>query len=305
LFDLLTRAIAVRDSFIKIDLLKDIMIHLVAFMDIETGLGRTIFQDNTLKVSEILIWPMISALNNFVIECTASERGLVNAALEDIKIYLYSPLGEANPLRVVFFTDLFDNNEYLEKKGQAIFSVLSQYISFETFDPPIEVLGRAVAIAKYTQVFPSDVLDSKFLDLLRQKLINLEESGSIYVADFFIGDIDQGKVYTFLESSELQEKNSVILFAELLTAFSIESEIFVKSSLSEKEKKSLEKLDIQTEGLVEGWFLKQLSEVESDFWLVGYFYFVKQKEEEIIQYLNWTADELKKRLRDFNMGRPF
>ena len=63
------------------------MIHLVAFMDIETGLGRTIYQDNTLKVSEILIWPMISALNNFVIECTASERGLVNAALEDIKIY--------------------------------------------------------------------------------------------------------------------------------------------------------------------------------------------------------------------------
>jgi hypothetical protein len=281
------------------------MIHLVAFMDIEIGLGRTIYQDNTLNVSEVLIWPMISALNNFVIECTASERGLVNAALEDIKIYLYSPLGEANPLRVVFFTDLFDNNEYLEKKGQAIFSVLSQHISFETFEPPIDALGRAVEIAKYTQVFPSEVLDSQFLDLMRQKLINLEESGDIYVADFFVGDIDQGKVYTFLESTELQEKDSIILFSELLTAFSIDSEIFVKSSLSEKEQNSLRKLDIPTEELVEGWYLKQLSEVESDFWLVGYFYFAKQKEEKIVQYLNWTADEIKNRLKDFNMGRPF
>ena len=281
------------------------MIHLVAFMDIEIGIGRTIYHDNTLKVSEILIWPMISALNNFVIECTASERGLVNAALEDIKIYLYSPLGEANPLRVVFFTDLFDNNEYLEKKGQAIFSVLSQHISFETFNPPIDVLGRAVEIAKYTDIFPTDVLDTNFLDTIRQKLISLEKEGSIYVADFFVGDIDQGKVYTFLESTELQEKNSITLFSELLTAFSIDSEIFVKSSLSEKESKSLEIHDIQAEELVEGWFLKQLTDVQSDFWLVGYFYYREQKEKEIKHYLNWVADEIKQRVGDIIKERPF
>lgn len=281
------------------------MIHLVAFIDIEIGLGRTIYQDNTLQISEFLIWPMISALNNFVSECTASERGLVNAALEDIKIYLYSPLGESNPLRIVFFTDLFDNNEYLEKKGQAIFSVLSKYISFETFDPPTEIIGRARAIAKYTQNFPTEILAPQFLDELRRKLMILEESESIYVADFFIGDIDQGKVFTFLESTELQEKDSVVLFSELLTAFSIDSEIFVKSSLSKKERIRLENLDIDTNELIEGWFLKQLSEQESDFWLVGYFYYNKRKEEEIKQYLNWAAGKMNEELSVLNLKRPF
>ncbi len=281
------------------------MIHLVAFIDIEIGLGRTIYQDNTLQVSEALIWPMISALNNFVIECTASNRGLVNAALEDIKIYLYSPLGETNPLRIVFFTDLFDNNEYLEKKGQAIFSVLSKYISFETFDPPTEIIGRAKAIAKYTQNFPTEILNPQFLDELKRKLKNLEEAESIYVADFFIGDIDQGKVFTFIESTELQEKDSVLLFSELLTAFSIDSEIFVKSSLSKKERDGLENLDIDTNELMEGWFLRQLSEQESDFWLVCYFYYDERREEEVKQYLNWTTIKIKEELSVLNLKRPF
>lgn len=281
------------------------MIHLVAFIDIEIGLGRTIYQDNTLQVSEALIWPMISALNNFVIECTASDRGLVNAALEDIKIYLYSPLGESNPLRIVFFTDLFDNNEYLEKKGQAIFSVLSKYISFETFDPPTEIIGRAKAIAKYTQNFPTEILNPQFLDELKRKLKNLEEAESIYVADFFIGDIDQGKVFTFIESTELQEKDSVLLFSELLTAFSIDSEIFVKSSLSKKERDGLENLDIDTNELMEGWFLRQLSEQESDFWLVCYFYYDERREEEVKQYLNWATIKIKEELSVLNLKRPF
>ncbi|MCE7739356.1 MAG: hypothetical protein GPJ50_08255 [Candidatus Heimdallarchaeota archaeon] len=281
------------------------MIHLVAFIDIEIGLGRTIYQDNTLQVSEALIWPMISALNNFVIECTASDRGLVNAALEDIKIYLYSPLGESNPLRIVFFTDLFDNNEYLEKKGQAIFSVLSKYISFETFDPPTEIIGRAKAIAKYTQNFPTEILNPQLLDELRRKLKNLEEYESIYVADFFIGDIDQGKVFTFIESTELQEKDSVLLFSELLTAFSIDSEIFVKSSLSKKERDGLENLDIDTNELMEGWFLRQLSDQESDFWLVCYFYYDERREEEVKQYLNWATIKIKEELSVLNLKRPF
>ncbi|MCG3257810.1 MAG: hypothetical protein KAU62_17015 [Candidatus Heimdallarchaeota archaeon] len=281
------------------------MIHLVAFIDIEIGLGRTIYQDNTLQVSEALIWPMISALNNFVIECTASDRGLVNAALEDIKIYLYSPLGESNPLRIVFFTDLFDNNEYLEKKGQAIFSVLSKYISFETFDPPTEIIGRAKAIAKYTQNFPTEILNPQFLDELKRKLKNLEEAESIYVADFFIGDIDQGKVFTFIESTELQEKDSVLLFSELLTAFSIDSEIFVKSSLSKKERDGLENLDIDTNELMEGWFLRQLSDQESDFWLVCYFYYDERREEEVKQYLNWATIKIKEELSVLNLKRPF
>ena len=143
------------------------------------------------------------------------------------------------------------------------------------------------------------------MDELRRKLKNLEESESIYVADFFIGDIDQGKVFTFLESTELQEKDSVLLFSELLTAFSIDSEIFVKSSLSKEERNRLENLDINTNELIEGWFLRQLSEQESDFWLVGYFYYNERKEEAIKQYLDWAADKIEEKLSVLNLKRPF
>ncbi|MCG3220581.1 MAG: hypothetical protein H7641_04300 [Candidatus Heimdallarchaeota archaeon] len=281
------------------------MIHLIAFMNIESGLGRRIYSDETLMMSEELVWPMICALNNFVIECTKSERGLINAALEDIKIYLYSPLGESNPLRFIFFTDLFDNNEYLELRGQAIFEILSQYISFEIFDPPVEIMNKVLKIAQYTQEFPSADLESFFVERLKLKLNNLEDEGKILVADLFVGDIDQGKVFSLAANKDLQEKNSVILFSELLTAFSIDSEIFVKSSLTKREKEKLERMNIRSLGMNEGWFLKQLVEKNSDFWLVGYFFFKENSEEEIEETLNWITVKLSEEIMDTISERPF
>ncbi len=274
-------------------------------MDIESGLGRRIYSDETLMMSEELVWPMICALNNFVIECTKSERGLINAALEDIKIYLYSPLGESNPLRFVFFTDVFDNNEYLELRGQTIFEILSQYISFVIFDPPVEVMNKVLKIAQYTQEFPSDNLESIFIDRLKLRLKKLEDEGKILVADLFVGDIDQGKVFSLVSNEDLHEKNSVILFSELLTAFSIDSEIFVKSSLTRRERERLERMKISSLGMNEGWFLKQLVGKESDFWLVGYFFFKENTEEEIEKTLNWITVKLSEEIKDSISERPF
>lgn len=281
------------------------MIHLIAFMDIESGLGRRIYSDETLMMSEELVWPMICALNNFVIECTKSERGLINAALEDIKIYLYSPLGESNPLRFVFFTDVFDNNEYLEMRGQSIFEILSQYISFEVFDPPVEVMNKVLKIAQYTQEFPSDDFESIFIERLKLKLRKIEDEGKILVADLFVGDIDQGKVFSLVSNEDLHEKNSVILFSELLTAFSIDSEIFVKSSLTRRERERLERMKISSLGMNEGWFLKQLAGKESDFWLVGYFFFKENFEMEISDTLNLITTELSEEIEDSISERPF
>ena len=281
------------------------MIKLVAFMDIESGLGRKIYSDNSLMMSEELVWPMICALNNFVIECTKSERGLINAALEDIKIYLYSPLGESNPLRFVFFTDLFDNNEYLEMRGQRIFEILSQYISFEVFEPPVDVMNKVIETARYTQNFPVDNLEPAFIDGLEEKLKALEDEGSLLVADLFVGDIDQGKVFSLISNEDLQEKNSVILFSELLTAFSIDSEIFVKSSLTKNESKKLERLKIDYLGMNEGWYLKQLAGKESDFWLVGYFYFKTNFESDAKNMLRWTTEMISEKIMNSITERPF
>ena len=281
------------------------MIHLCAFMDIETGLGRTIYDDNSIQISEELIWPMISALNNFVGECTGSERSLKNAALEDIKIYLYSPLGENNPLRFVFFTDLYDNNSYLEVKGQAIFKALSTFISYTTYDPPSDVSFRVQEIARYTQIFPKDGVKQEFMDKILRKIHYLEEDGKLFVADLFIGDIDQGKVLNIITKDNLREKDSLNLFSELLTAFSIDSNIFVRSSLTEKERSKLVSSNIDTFGIKEGWYLKQLAEKDSDFWLVGYFYYKPNAEEQIHLMLEEIGDELSEILNLKSNKRPF
>jgi hypothetical protein len=281
------------------------MIKLAAFMDIESGLGRKIYSDNSLLMSEELVWPMICALNNFVIECTKSERGLINAALEDIKIYLYSPLGESNPLRFVFFTDLFDNNQYLEMRGQRIFELLSQYISFEVFDPPVDIMDKVLEIAQYTQDFPGENLEIALIDGLKEKLKALEDEGTLFVADLFVGDIDQGKVFSLISNEDLQEKNSVILFSELLTAFSIDSEIFVKSSLTRRECEKLDKLNIDYDGMNEGWYLKQIAGKESDFWLVGYFYFKTNFVDEIEEMLRWITEVVSERIQHSVTERPF
>ena len=281
------------------------MIKLVAFMDIETGLGRTIYSDNSLQISEELIWPMICALNNFVIECTQSDRGLVNAALEDIKIYLFSPLGERNPLRFVFFTDLFENNSYIEMRGQALFQALSKYISYEVFNPPQEVMVRVREISKYTQEFPEENLDPVFIERITAKINDLEQKGKLFVADLFVGDIDQGIVFPIASNENIQEKSSVMLFSELLTAFSLDSEILVKSTLSFEETKRLESNNISTFEMVEGWYIKQLAGEESDFWLVGYIFFKEKDEEEVRYNLDWIATEMTEEIKDQISERPF
>ncbi|MHA1345347.1 MAG: hypothetical protein ACTSVO_13810 [Candidatus Heimdallarchaeaceae archaeon] len=281
------------------------MIHQIAFMDIETGLGRTIYTDKTVKMSEELIWPMICALNNFVIECTDSSRGLVNAALEDIKIYLYSPLGEGNSLRFVFFADLYENTEYIEKRGQAIFNVLSPHISFAVYSPPEDILEKVLEIAKFTQTFPEERIHKSFLETVRHRLTKFEEEGKLYIADLFVGDIDQGKVFNITSKVNLVEKDSILLFSELLTAFSIDSEILVRSTLSVKEKQRLENRNINVSKLKEGWYLKQLSKSESDFWLVGYFYYNDRFEQEIFKMLDWVSQELAEEIMEGLVERPF
>ena len=281
------------------------MIHLISFMDLETGLGRKIYSDDTLKMSEELVWPMVCALNNFVVECTQSERGLVNASLEDIKIFLYSPLGESNPLRFVFFTDLFDNNDYLKMRGQAIFQLLSPYIAYEVFDPPTDIMNEINKIAEYTQRFPSTEISQMFLEEIRKKISVLENEDKLYVADLFIGDIDQGKVFTFIENETIQEKNSIQLFSELLTAFSIDNEVIVKSSTSKNEKKRLKQITNDFEELYEGWYLKQLGGRESDFWLVGYFFYRESYEQELKALFQWMCDNLSEKIQKFLVKRPF
>ncbi len=281
------------------------MIKLLAFMDIESGIGRTIFSDGSIGISEELLWPMISALNNFVIECTADDRGLVNASLEDIKIYLYPPLGETNPLRFVFFTDLYENNQYIEQRGQAVFELMSQYLTFEVFSPPSDIMEKVLQIAKYTQVLPIEKIEDSFLEELKHKLEILEKEGKVYFADLFIGDIDQGKVFTFAKNEELQEKDSVMLFSELLTSFSMDEEIIAKSSLSTDEMKKFEKIDINTSEMHEGWFLKQLANTESDFWLVAYFFYKKGSEGHIKEFLNWVWEEISKEISIRITEKPF
>ncbi|MHA1667402.1 MAG: hypothetical protein ACTSUR_01995 [Candidatus Heimdallarchaeaceae archaeon] len=281
------------------------MIHLISFMDLETGLGRKIYSDDTLKMSEELVWPMVCALNNFVVECTQSERGLVNASLEDIKIFLYSPLGESNPLRFVFFTDLFDNNDYLKMRGQAIFQLLSPYIAYEVFDPPTDIMNEINKIAEYTQRFPSREISQMFLEEIRKKISVLENEDKLYVADLFIGDIDQGKVFTFIENETIQEKNSIQLFSELLTAFSIDNEVIVKSSTSKNEKKRLKQITNDFEELYEGWYLNQLGGRESDFWLVGYFFYRESYEQELKALFQWMCDNLSEKIQKFLVKRPF
>lgn len=281
------------------------MIKLLAFMDIETGIGRTIFSDGTIGISEELLWPMISALNNFVIECTTDDRGLVNASLEDIKIYLYPPLGETNSLRFIFFTDLYENNQYIEERGQAIFELMSQFLTFEVFSPPEDIMIKVLEIAKYTQILPIENIKQVFIEELKYKSETLEKTGQVYFADLFIGDIDQGKVFTFAKKEELQEKDSVMLFSELLTSFSMDDEIIAKSSLSIDEKRRLERIGISTSEMLEGWFLKQLVGNESDFWLVAYFFYKKGSEEQIKEFLNWIWEEISNEIRMRITKKPF
>ena len=91
----------------------------------------------------------------------------------------------------------------------------------------------------------------------------------------------------------------------MLTAFSIDSEIFVKSSLTRREKEILEKKNISSLGMSEGWYLKQLAGKESDFWLVGYFFFKEKLEMEISDTLNLITSELSEEIKDTLTARPF
>ncbi len=112
-------------------------------------------------------------------------------------------------------------------------------------------------------------------------------------------------MFSLISNEDLQEKNSVNLFSELLTAFSIDSEIFVKSSLTKNESKKLERLNIDYLELNEGWYLNQLAGKESDFWLVGYFYFKENFESEAKEMLNWITEVISEKIKYSVSKRPF
>ncbi|MHA1303030.1 MAG: hypothetical protein ACTSQE_15980 [Candidatus Heimdallarchaeaceae archaeon] len=283
------------------------MIHLVAFQDLESGIGHTIYSDGSIAVSLELIFPMISALNNFVEECTQDERGLVNASLEDIKIFLYAPEGEQNPLRYVFFTDIYDNNFYLTLKAVNIHKYLSPHISYEVFTLPADIKEKIIEIITYTQHFPRDNISPSLIDKMNAYINSLEQVKEAFFADFFVGDIDQGIVFTIKSNGDLTEKDSAELFAELISVFTFqEDEIWVSSPLNKTERKKLERKGItKINDYKEGWILKQLAGDKSDFWLVSYFYYKKDKEEAILARLNQFAEDLSNEISPYLPSRPF
>lgn len=282
------------------------MIHIFAFMDIEIGLGRTIYSDDTIQISEELIWPMITALNNFILECTNDESGLRNALLKDIKIYVYSPISADNPLKFVFFTDLYDNIDYLELKGQHIYQLLAEYLDIQYFNPPEDTLEKAIAIAKFTQRFnPDDVLDPQVEEYISQKLKELEASNKVIFASLGIGDIDGGVVHSFVERYELQEKTSDELFGQLLTTFEIDDSLISYSNINKTEKMRIKEYSTDPEELLESWYLKQVGGSKSDFWLFSYMFIKKDENSQVLEFLDWLAKELESRLKNIVIERPF
>jgi len=277
----------------------------MAFMDIDIGLGRTIYTDNSFQISEELIWPMISAINNFIMECTNDEKGLETAVLEDIMLYLYSPLGDDNPLRFIFFTDIYDNIYYLKKKGQAIFELLSNYLSIEYFSPPEKVMQKAIEIAEFTQEFPTaKIFEKDFQNQIQEKISLLEEQKKVIFSQLFIGDIDGGVVFTLKNRTEIAEKSADELFANLLNTFKIDQDLWASSSLSVEENKRIKDYLSSGEEFREGWYINQLG-MNSDFWLVGYFYYNTENEKEIREFLDWLASKIKNKLQQFLKPSPF
>ncbi len=283
------------------------MIHLLAFQDLDVGIGHIIYSDGTITVSIELICPMISALNNFVSECTKDERGFVNASLEDIKIFLYAPEGETNPLRYVFFTDIYDDIEYLKFKAQNIHKYLSSYISFEFFSIPPEIEKKVFEIVTYSQTFPIEKLSSSFVALLNNKIKTLEENSTVVFADLFVGDIDQGVAYRFISREQLKEKKSSKLFSSIISTFGFtEDRLRVDSPLNKEEIKRLEKFGISNATRYhEGWIVKKLVDAKSDFWLVSYMYYELSALVEIEKTLNEITSLLSREITQYISKRPF
>ncbi|MHA1205289.1 MAG: hypothetical protein K9W45_13540 [Candidatus Heimdallarchaeum aukensis] len=283
------------------------MIHLVAFQNLDSGIGYPIYSDDTINVSLELIFPMISALNNFVEECTNDERGLVNAALEDVKIFLYAPEGEENPLRYVFFTDIFDDNLYLSYKAVEIHKHLSPYIKYDYFSIPEEKAKKITEIITFTHEFPRKELSNYFLSEVENKIKSYEKNKEVFFGDLFIGDLDQGIVLSFFENDEIKEKPSKELFSELIQTFTfLENDLWANSSINEIEKDKLSKYVENPDKFREGWFLSQLASYnKSDFWLVGYFVYRTDMEQEVKEFLYSLSEKITSIISPFITKRKF
>ncbi len=280
------------------------MINLVAFMDIETGLGMTLHADDERIVSnKELIWPMISALNTFVKECTSDRTGLTNATLHDIKIYLYTPILGSN-WRYVFFADIFENNAYIAQKGKAIHNLLEPYLCTECFEAPEDLMDKVIDIITYSQHFDESCLKDETIETINKAIKKEEDENRMIVADLFIGDIDAGKVFSFIHRDNLIEKASTNLFAELLVAFSRDNDLWMSSSICEEEALRLPHIK-ETEKWREGWFLEKLGSKKSDFWLIGYFYYHEANEVGVRTLIDFICRQLEGSLQELDCFRPF
>ncbi len=281
------------------------MINLMAFMDIEIGLGITLYSDDRVPVREELIYSMICALNSFVKETTSHEEDLVNAILIDVKILIWGP-DKNKPLRYVFFTDLHDSDVYIIAKAKAIHNLLHPYINLECFSPPREIMNKITEIAKHTQNLTEKDLSLELVNSIKKRISVMEEKSAIF-ADLFIGDIDGGIAVSFMHEPKLVETNGHELFSNLMDTFLMDHTLSIISELEPDEEERLKYFVEDTSVYKEAWFLEKLAKTKdsSDFWLLGYYFYKPEYKFQIDECLKKMADDLSEEIKDVLIDRPF
>ncbi len=273
------------------------MLHLAGFMNLYAGIGTVLHSDEVVRVEPDLVWPMVACLDAFTREATGQERGFRKAMLEDVQIIVWAPLGEKSPLRYVVISDRYDNPAYTLDKMRAVHQILNPYIDFQRFAPPAAIMKQCTDILEFTQEFPADALVDSLPEI--EKMIGDVEKEGVTFVDFFVADMDDTRavVHSFKSLSELKEKSSPQLFADLLTTVPFESYLWLATPADIIRRES-------HGAKFEGWYVLPLME-HSDFFLVAYFLFPMELEEKIVHALNEVGKIIKRDVEHRVNRRPF
>ena len=265
------------------------VIHLCGLMDLSMGIGWVLYQDDTIEVQSSLVWPMISSLDTFTREVTGQKRGFRKAVLEDIQFLVYHPDADNSNLRYCIINDRYDNAEYTIAKVDKIHPFFDTIEDLTHYSLGDEEKSKVKEILSYTMKFPIEKITTELRDEVKDAIAQLNEKGAIFI-DLFIADIDEPEsvVCDFVKRTELMEKSSSMLFADLLSSVSFEKDLWL-DTYADKEKQQIH----GGKGVYEGWIVNRLGE-KSDFFMVGYFIFPLESKEDVRKKINELAFELKK-----------
>ncbi len=249
-----------------------IVIHKFFVMNLDIGLGITLYDDGLIEINDILLNSFVQAMMNFT-----KEFGDPKGALREAEIGKYQlSILERDELVYVVIQDTYDNEPFTKKVLEKVLKKYHQFLrSIDFSSPPLE-MPKDIPELLQTMEFPREKMD----------VVNVSVNEFLTRSDgmidtFFLADYDGGIIKIWKQP----EKSTIITtMMELLSEIPFERYWIGETKLKKARDRPY------WEGIHEGWFIWRIG--LTDFCMLIRAFYTQKDKEKLVRDIEILEEQL-------------